>query len=97
LTPFTKALIDIPGYEAMFPELDRVFLCDVDGDGNCNFGDLTPFVELLSAGRANSTAVPEPSACLLAAATLLSGMMLNSRRCKEHDNARENYRAYVRI
>jgi hypothetical protein len=61
LTPFVKALTDIPGYEVMFPGLDRTGLCDVSGDGTCNFGDLTPFVSLLTA-EASGNAVPEPSA-----------------------------------
>jgi hypothetical protein len=64
LSPFVKALTDIPGYEAMFPGLDRVARCDVSGDGLCNFGDLTPFANLLTGGPgigAGMSAVPEPS------------------------------------
>jgi hypothetical protein len=66
LTPFVMALTDVPGYETMYPELDRVARCDTSGDGMCNFGDLSPFVALLTGGPASSSAVPEPGAALLA-------------------------------
>jgi hypothetical protein len=78
LTPFVKALTDIPGYEAMFPGLDRVALCDVSGDGSCNFADLTPFAELLTGGPANASAVPEPGSCLLSLIALL-GLVIRRR------------------
>jgi hypothetical protein len=71
LTPFVKALTDIPGYEAMFPGLDRVERCDVSGDGLCNFGDLTPFANLLTGGPGTGTAVPEPTSILLVVMALL--------------------------
>jgi hypothetical protein len=71
LTPFVKALTDIPGYEAMFPGIDRVAACDVSGDGLCNFGDLTPFVSLLTGGPGSATSVPEPTSLCLCICTLL--------------------------
>jgi hypothetical protein len=77
LSPFVKALTDIPGYETMFPGLDRVARCDTSGDAMCNFGDLSPFVALLTGGPGNSaSAVPEPSVVGLA---LLAALALFER------------------
>jgi hypothetical protein len=84
LSPFVKALTDIPGYEAMFPGLDRVARCDVSGDGQCNFGDLSPFAALLSGGAgaagASAQAVPEPAAVMLIGAAAFIHVGLSRRR-----------------
>jgi hypothetical protein len=80
LTPFVKALTDIPGYEAMFPGLDRVARCDVSGDGLCNFGDLTPFADLLTGAPGAGAAVPEPSCTVLLMAVALTAMLWRVRQ-----------------
>jgi hypothetical protein len=86
LTPFVKALTDVPGYDAMFPDqaATRVARCDASGDGMCNFGDLTPFVMLLTGGPglASSAAVPEPSSLPLITVMMLT--MAANRRTNEH-------------
>ena len=37
LVPFVMALTEPEEYEATYPDFDRVFSCDISGDGDCNF------------------------------------------------------------
>jgi hypothetical protein len=75
------ALTDVPAYDAMFPALvdTRVARCDTSGDGSCNFGDLTPFVGILTGGPGSASAVPEPGALWLTLAISL-GTLIGRRR-----------------
>jgi hypothetical protein len=57
--------------------VDRVAACDASGDGLCNFGDLTPFVNLLTGGPGAAASVPEPCTLTLFA---LAGLVLAWRR-----------------
>ena len=81
LTPFAMALTDVSGYEATYPDLDRVALCDVSGDGVCNFNDLSPFANLLTGAQGNGQAVPEPTAGLL---LLVAGVVYLGARGRAH-------------
>ena len=74
------ALTDIAGYEAAFPDVDRIAAGDINMDGDLNFGDLQPFAGLLNGGPNSGSALQEPSS-LLPLACIVAVGALRRRRC----------------
>ena len=62
---FVQALTNRAAYDAAYPTVNADFVGDVDHSNTFDLGDTGPFSALLG-GPASSSAVPEPSALLLA-------------------------------
>ncbi|MGD8453764.1 MAG: PQQ-binding-like beta-propeller repeat protein [Phycisphaerae bacterium] len=47
ISPFVRALVDLPTWEAAHPDFDWACVLDINGDGLFNNFDIAPFVDLL--------------------------------------------------
>jgi len=77
---FVQALVNRAAYDAAYPGVNADFVGDFDGNGVLDTGDIADFSDAVAnAATASSTAVPEPTTCVLLGVALIGVICLGRR------------------